>query len=453
MPRKSYRKKSGRKSGKKSRKRVCRRPNYAAKAGWANDVPLHVKGAPVRDVQLEYERMGLDKCAKYRSDPIPCKYMPRARVGTYAALCKIPGRSHKSQAQLCRALDRRAHKRALTKKCALQRMTDLTLQRAAMCAADSSSAYCNDGYYNARAMKGILKMNKVKIPLYATKGQLRALVVNATQAIEAEKATHYANLKKLRYDYDQAVLTLKSPMNPGMNTAQARKALRDTRSQAVRMENERHKAVMESLRSAQSSASKAVSSAPSAPASSSFDYSKVGMYGYAPLDQPKYSDLGSVGAYGYAPASAIHKSSDLGDIPMYGGYSAPMAPAFGKKTKKTVEPFFELAAVGGLIEPKPSKRKGGRVSRVVAEYEAKYGGMDAKVIKELGTRYNYAAKKVESFQKYRTDRNARSAMNAIKQLLGMGKKYNLPAIVTQGLRNEFLPAGNAILEIFPNASK
>jgi hypothetical protein len=164
-----------------------------------------------------------------------------------------------------------------------------------------------------------------------------------------------------------------------MNTAQARKALRDTRSQAVRMENERHKAVMESLRSAQSSASKAVSSAPAS--SSSFDYSKVGMYAPAP-----------------------HKASDLGNIPMYGGY-APLAPSFEEeKYNIPVAPSAPL-----LLPIKGSPQYKANMKQV-----AEYGKLDKVVFK---TRMD--------MQDAKSEKDATSALKKLQNAIQSAAKRGL----------------------------
>ena len=232
-----------RKSKSKSSKGKYRRCRGTDKLhpGWDAYVPGPTPGMPrsLREVQGLYkDALGLKQCRQFNTAAIPCKYMPRAMVNTYAAQCKIKGRSKKSQKALCRSLARRTGAKPFSSRCANKRVLDLIVAR------NAAGLPVDD--LKMRAFHRLLKSGGIGSQFGASKDQLKALILSkeaeirevqrmgkaklaavksetksTTQDLEAEKKRLEAQLttlqkerKSLEAEMSQYPATFKPSFNP-----------------------------------------------------------------------------------------------------------------------------------------------------------------------------------------------------------------------------------------------
>ena|SRR5579872_6355539 len=95
---------------------------------WFRELALRKKGEPKRqrgEVQELYKGFGVTGCDSFKNEALPCKYIPRPKLGAYAAQCGIKGRSYMPRQNLCRSLARRNDLRPFSKSCVNQRLLDL----------------------------------------------------------------------------------------------------------------------------------------------------------------------------------------------------------------------------------------------------------------------------------------------------------------------------------------
>jgi hypothetical protein len=170
---------SVRKSGK-PKKRAYRKCLSADNLplNWFRDIMPHQAGKPKRNIQDEYKAMGVRTCDDFKAEAVPCRFLPRHKVGAYAARCGIKGRSKKSQKTLCSKLRRRNKLRPFSKRCVNRRLLDLvTLVDRPL---ESLKMV---------ALRRVLKSGDVVVPFrHPTKLQLRDLIIANRDQIRRAQA-------------------------------------------------------------------------------------------------------------------------------------------------------------------------------------------------------------------------------------------------------------------------
>ncbi len=234
--------KSGKKSGKR-RSGSCRAIDPLKHPNWFHELPLRNVGDKPRNLKQAYAALGIDTCRAFKSDVMPCRYMPMDRVRTYAGLCKLPHRSGKSKAQLCAALARKTHKRAVSKKCQLQRVAQVYGARYA------DGGYMDPRFYSAKAMHQILKAACINPGKNASRVDMGKMILTCVKPMHDEKKYHAAQLAGIKHLEKQAELAIKDPQKAmsGADKKSQLSGLKKATKESVKLENERHKNQMKAL--------------------------------------------------------------------------------------------------------------------------------------------------------------------------------------------------------------
>lgn len=245
----SRKRKGKSKKGKKRTRKPC--PPIDMRPGW-HDVPI-----------------GIKDCMDFKTELQPCRFMPSHRVRRYAQECKIKGRSKMGKMQLCAALGRKTHRKALSQRCGLEHMAQIYAARGA----DKKFNY--PGAYDARVMHKILKSAGIKVTQHASRLVLKDLIVRCVAPIQEEKQRHTQALAAEKLHGEQIMLQMKDLSRHPPHTKHEMEIVKKSLKGNIDQENERHKRTMKLLQEcnkAQAKVVKAVESSmpiPSAPPSES----------------------------------------------------------------------------------------------------------------------------------------------------------------------------------------
>jgi len=179
MPRRSSTRRSSTTRKSKSRKSTSRKSKPKKRTyrkclsadnlplNWFRDIMPHQAGKPRRNIQDEYKAIGVRSCDDFKHEAVPCRFLPRRKVGAYAARCGIKGRANKSQKSLCSNIRRRNKLRPFSKNCVNRRLLDLvTLVDRPL------------ESLKMTALRKVLKSGDIVVPFrHPTKLQLRDLVI------------------------------------------------------------------------------------------------------------------------------------------------------------------------------------------------------------------------------------------------------------------------------------
>jgi gas vesicle protein len=192
------RKKSHRSGGKKksSRRYKSCRGAGALRENWFQ-VPTHMPGESWKDA---YATVGVTKCRDFKTEPIPCRYLPPAKVRAYANLCKIPNRTGRSSKSLCAALHRKNHTRSISPSCVNKRILDLIVMR------DMNELPVDD--IKIKAFRNVLRSAGEAVPR-TNKDALKSLIMQKEAHIRTVQKLGKMKLKDMKHQIDAHVSELK----------------------------------------------------------------------------------------------------------------------------------------------------------------------------------------------------------------------------------------------------
>lgn len=159
------------KSGSKNPYRSCRRNVLPDKwfAELESQPGVKRKKGEVQAAYRDILGLGAKGCHEFRNEAVPCRYMPKKRVGYWAARCKLKGRAKQSKKTLCKRLMAKTDAKPFRKSCIPKRLGDLYVAR-------MQAGYTDPKLYNTRGMRKVLKHYEIPFSRKDTNSALRATI-------------------------------------------------------------------------------------------------------------------------------------------------------------------------------------------------------------------------------------------------------------------------------------